>query len=78
MLGFSRNACNNVEVGSTRIGINMAFTTLRRKFGVTPDWVYVGDEAMMPHHLMVQIERLGAKESQSPGEIRMISRYPSS
>ncbi len=66
MLGFSRSVWNKVEEGSARIAINMAFT-LRRKFSVTLDRVHVGDEAMMPHHWMVHIERLGAEDGQSSG-----------
>ncbi len=59
MIGVSRNAWNNVRIG-------MALKS-RRRFGVTMDWAYVGDEALMPHHLMMQIGRIGAEESQSPG-----------
>ena len=64
MIGVSRNAWNNV-------GIGMALKS-RRRFGVTLDWVSVGHEALMLHHLMMQIERIGAEESQSPGQIKVM------
>jgi len=66
MIGVSRNAWNNVGTASARIGIDTALKS-RRRFGVTLNRVYVGDEALVPHHLMMQIGRIGAEESQSPG-----------
>ncbi len=73
MIRISRSAWNGGRIASARIGIDTALK-LSRRFGISLDRVYVGDEALMPHHLMMQIGRIGAEESQSPGEIRVMWR----
>ncbi len=66
MIRISCSAWNGGRIASARIGIDTALKS-RRRFGVTLNRVYVGDEALVPHHLMMQIGRIGAEESQSPG-----------
>jgi hypothetical protein len=61
MSDFPVKTWNNYEVVAGRISIDAAIV-LVRTFGVTLDWIYLGDAAMMPHHLMQKIAEVAAAE----------------
>ena len=60
-LGVPHNRWSNCETGGARMGLNTALI-LCRKFGVSLDWLYLGKEGMMPHHLVLKIAELEREE----------------
>ena len=65
-IGLTRTAWMRCEIGAARLGLTTALV-LRQKFGVSLDWIYAGDERMMPQDLMLRIAELEQKErAQSP------------
>ncbi len=65
-VGLTRTAWMRCEIGAARLGLTTALV-LRQKFGVSLDWIYAGDERMMPQDLMLRVTELEQKESaQSP------------
>jgi transcriptional regulator with XRE-family HTH domain len=55
--GFSRPAWSNYEIGLRVPKLEEALK-LKRKFGVTFDWIYTGDELGMPASLLYQIHEI--------------------
>jgi transcriptional regulator with XRE-family HTH domain len=60
-VGLTRTAWMRCEIGAARLGLTTALL-LRQKFGVSLDWIYVGDESMMPQQLMMKIAELEQNE----------------
>ncbi len=58
---LTRTAWMRCEIGAARLGLTTALA-LRQKFGVSLDWIYAGDERMMPQNLMLRIAELEQKE----------------
>jgi transcriptional regulator with XRE-family HTH domain len=56
----------NYEVGTSRILVDIALR-LVEKWEVSLDWIYYGNEAMMPKRLLREIKAV-AKETMSRGE----------
>jgi hypothetical protein len=56
-LGILPQSWNGYETGNARIGVDSAIRIVRR-FGVTLDWIYLGDTRAMPHALLTDIERV--------------------
>src|SRR5215203_1844464 len=56
----------NYEVGTSRIPVDIALR-LVEKWEVSLDWIYYGNEAMMPKPLLREI-KAAAKETMSRGE----------
>jgi transcriptional regulator with XRE-family HTH domain len=59
--GVTERAWSNYETAYGRISLDTAFG-LVRAFNVTLDWIYLGNAAMMPHHLMQKIAEVEAAE----------------
>jgi DNA-binding XRE family transcriptional regulator len=65
-IGLTRTAWIRCEVGAARLGLTTALV-LRRQFGVSLDWIYAGDDRIMPEHLMLRIAEMEQKErAESP------------
>ncbi len=65
-VGLTRTAWMRCEIGAARLGLTTALV-LCQKFGVSLDWIYAGDERMMPQDLMLRIIEPEQKErAQSP------------
>lgn len=53
-IGVAQNRWNQYETGERRITLDVALR-LKRRFGVTRDWIYDGDISGMPHGLAVKL-----------------------
>ncbi len=60
-VGLTRTAWMRCEIGAARLGLTTALA-LRQKFGVSLDWIYAGDESILPQHLMLRIAELEQTE----------------
>ncbi|MGU3387184.1 helix-turn-helix transcriptional regulator [Methylobacterium sp. D53M] len=56
-IGVTRQSWNNYEMGAARISIDAAMILLR-KFGVSLDWIYNGEEAMLPKKIADPLKHL--------------------
>lgn len=57
LVGMSKQAWNNAETGDHRIGLDNAMSIVRR-IGVTLDYIYLGNQDLLPHAIAVEIEKL--------------------
>lgn len=58
-LGIHKSTYNLFESGERRITITVA-QRLRRKFGISLDWIYAGDAAQLPAHIITKLAPLAA------------------
>lgn len=58
-LGLAASSYNLFETGQRRITLTSA-QRMRRRFGVSLDWVYCGDASALPSHLMKKLAQLAA------------------
>jgi transcriptional regulator with XRE-family HTH domain len=56
-IGVSRNVWNNVELGFSRIGVDTAMNVCA-KHPVSLDWIYRGNEALVPDDLKKRLQDL--------------------
>ena len=61
LVGLSRTTWVKCEIGTARLSLTTALV-LHQKFGVSLDWVYLGDGRTMPQGLMMKIAALGQGE----------------
>jgi transcriptional regulator with XRE-family HTH domain len=59
-IGVSRNVWNNVELSFSRIGVDTAMNVCT-KYPVTLDWIYRGNEALVPDDLKKRLQELDAE-----------------
>jgi DNA-binding XRE family transcriptional regulator len=57
LVGLSRTTWVKCEIGTARLSLTTALV-LHQKFGVSLDWVYLGDGRTMPQELMMRIAAL--------------------
>lgn len=57
LCGVTVSNWNNVETGDNRIGLDSAMK-VRRRTGVSLDYIFDGERAGLPHALAVEIEAL--------------------
>jgi transcriptional regulator with XRE-family HTH domain len=62
LCGIGAAAWNNAETGDNRIGLDSALA-IRRRTGVSLDYIFEGDPAGLPHVLAVEIEKLSERKS---------------
>jgi len=55
--GIKPNAYSQNETGVKRIEVDAALS-LKRKYGVTLDWIYAGDESSLPYKFVNGMARL--------------------
>lgn len=58
-LGLAPSSYNLFETGQRRMTLSAA-TRLRRRFGVSLDWIYCGDASALPAHLVKKLAPLAA------------------
>ena len=59
--GITRSAWSNYENGSSRIGVDAAMK-LCDTYGVSLDWIYRGQDAMLPHGLAKRLQEVAETE----------------
>ena len=59
--GITRSAWSNYENGLSRIGVDAAMK-LCDTYGISLDWVYRGQDAMLPHGLVRRMQELAATD----------------
>lgn len=60
-LGVARNVWANVELELGRIGVDTALKVCQ-KYLVSLDWIYRGDDSMIPHGLAVKLKQAEEEE----------------
>jgi transcriptional regulator with XRE-family HTH domain len=70
LMGFPVMTWNTYETGKGRISIDSAIKLVQR-FGVTLDWIYLGNVALMPNYL---VDAIAAAKELSPAKPRRQSR----
>lgn len=57
-LGINEDRYDKWEKGKALIPADEALK-LKRKFGITADWLYFGDEAALPQHIYTELRKAG-------------------
>ena len=66
-LGVATNTWNQYEKGNSRPDLDHA-TKIARTFGVTLDWIYLGDASGLPHALALRLaEQATVRSGAGPG-----------
>jgi transcriptional regulator with XRE-family HTH domain len=69
-IGFSAQAWSNYEQGIRTPALSEAIE-LKRRFGITFDWLYLGDERLMPELLLERLRDVAAEpEFRTPVVLR--------
>ncbi len=69
MAGIPTNTWNNAETADNRLGLDEAFK-LCRATGVSLDWIYRGNRALLPALILEEIARREAIPARRPGPVR--------
>jgi len=73
--GISQTDLNHYETGRRRISLNAA-NQLRRRWGVTLDWIFHGDLRGLDHQMRIELPNL-VRGKDEPREIKL-GRKPAS